>query len=364
MLTTFLKGMPDFRRRQGQMYELEYIFCFSILAILCGARSYRNIASFIEIHFKVLKEHFSLDWKNAPEYTTIRNIIKGVDSTALETAFRKFSLQLATRPDQSVAKLIAMDGKVLRKSFDNFNDKKAAQILSFFDAQEHFILGHVLIDDKSNEIPSAQALLKLLALENTICTLDALHLTAGTFEAAAQNNHGVLIQLKENQKNLLEDVQCLTNNNAPTDTYQQPTEYAHGRIENRTTQVYSDVNIIESEILNEDWETKIKAIVKVERRTERFNTVSRNYNPSQETAYYLANVPLTAEQANKSIRSHWGIENRNHYVRDVALEEDNSRIRINPFSMAVLRSFALNIFRANNVENISTVRIAFRSFGH
>ncbi|MGI8634316.1 MAG: ISAs1 family transposase, partial [Segetibacter sp.] len=353
MLTTFLKDIPDFRRRQGQMYELEHILCFSILAILCGAKSYRNIGSFIEIHFKSLKEHFFLRWKKPPGYTTIRNIIKGVDSSAMEAAFRKFSLHLSTLSEQPGARLIAMDGKVIRKSFDNFNDKKAAQILSFFDAQEHFILGHVLINDKSNEIPSAQALLKSLTIENAVYTLDALHLTTGTFEAAALNNQGVLIQLKENQKNLLEDVECLTNNNTPAQTHEPPAECGHGRIEKRTTKVYSDVNIIKNEILNEDWETKIITIAKVERKTERFDAVSKTYIPSEETAYFLANVALTAEQAHKSIRFHWGIENRNHYVRDVALQEDNSRIRINPFNIAVLRSFALNIFRANNIENIS-----------
>lgn len=353
MLTTFLKDIPDFRRRQGQMYELKYILFFSIVAILCGAKSYRNVASFIEIHFKALKEHFFLEWKNPPGYTTIRNIIKGVDSSALEAAFRKFALHLLTLSEQRGAKLIAMDGKVMRKSFDNFNDKKAAQILTFFDAQEHFILGHVLINDKSNEIPCAQALLKSLTLESAVYTLDALHLTIGTFEAAALNNQGVLIQLKENQKNLLEDVECLTKNNIPAQIHEQAAECGHGRIEKRTTKVYSDISIIKSEILNEDWETKIKTIAKVERKTERFDTVSKKYIPSEETAYFLSNVALTAGQAHKSIRFHWGIENRNHYVRDVALQEDNSRIRINPFNMAVLRSFALNILRANKIENIS-----------
>ena len=52
------------------------------------------------------------------------------------------------------------------------------------------------------------------------------------------------------------------------------------------------------------------------------------------------------------IRSHWLIENSNHYVRDVSMLEDFSRIRINPDNMARIRSFALNIMRKNNVENI------------
>jgi hypothetical protein len=51
--------------------------------------------------------------------------------------------------------------------------------------------------------------------------------------------------------------------------------------------------------------------------------------------------------------SHWGIENRAHYVRDVTLGEDASRIRNRPGVMARLRSLALNILRANGVRNVS-----------
>lgn len=53
------------------------------------------------------------------------------------------------------------------------------------------------------------------------------------------------------------------------------------------------------------------------------------------------------------IRSHWKIENKNHYVKDVTLHEDFSRIRKNPENIACLRSFALNVLRYNGIENVS-----------
>ena len=53
------------------------------------------------------------------------------------------------------------------------------------------------------------------------------------------------------------------------------------------------------------------------------------------------------------MRGHWGIENRSHYVRDRLLREDDSRIRRKPGIFARLRSFALNILRANGVTNVS-----------
>ncbi len=53
------------------------------------------------------------------------------------------------------------------------------------------------------------------------------------------------------------------------------------------------------------------------------------------------------------MRGHWGIENRAHHVRDRILREDDSRIRTRPGLFARLRSFALNILRANGVTNVS-----------
>ena len=49
----------------------------------------------------------------------------------------------------------------------------------------------------------------------------------------------------------------------------------------------------------------------------------------------------------------WGIENRDHYVRDVTLGEDASRIRQKPGGMARIRSAALNILRVNGIQNVS-----------
>jgi len=82
------------------------------------------------------------------------------------------------------------------------------------------------------------------------------------------------------------------------------------------------------------------------------NTKTKQYETSNEDSFYLSNKEFSAKQAQELIRSHWLIENSNHYVRDVSMLEDFSRIRINPDNIARIRSFALNIMRKNNVKNI------------
>lgn len=94
-------------------------------------------------------------------------------------------------------------------------------------------------------------------------------------------------------------------------------------------------------------------MVQVERKRWSYDTQNDAWKPSHETSYYIATPILSAATFCQAIRNHWAIENGDHCVRDVTLGEDKSRIRTNPHIFAKLRSFALNILRANHVKNVS-----------
>lgn len=105
--------------------------------------------------------------------------------------------------------------------------------------------------------------------------------------------------------------------------------------------------------MDDDWASRIKTVVQVKRSTDVFDTKAKRYVNRKETAYYLSNSKLeNAEICSRYVVRHWGIENKNHYVRDVALQEDASRVRKNPYNLSVLRSTAMNILRKNKVANI------------
>jgi len=146
MLQSFLSKIKDHRRKQGRRYLLEYILLFSIFAILSGADSYRKIAAYIEANYTVLDETFGLNWKRAPAYTTIRDIIQGTTSDEIEKQFRQYSGSLVS--SNTKKRFIAFDGKVLRGSFDHFNNQKAIQILSAFVTDSRIILAHEEIAEK------------------------------------------------------------------------------------------------------------------------------------------------------------------------------------------------------------------------
>ena len=175
-LLDVLADVPDPRRAQGQLYKLPHVLLFAILAIVTGCNSYRGVVTFIAVHRRRLNAAFGLTWKRAPAHTAIRYILQALDPAAVEVAFRRHAALLQAARATSGQGSIALDGKTLRGSFDKFNDRAAAQVLSAFATDTALVLAHMDIAEKSNEVPAAQRLLAELGIaDGAIVTLDALH---------------------------------------------------------------------------------------------------------------------------------------------------------------------------------------------
>jgi hypothetical protein len=172
-LLEILRQIPDHRRAEGKRFDLATVLLFTILGMIAGANSYRQIHDFIRIHRQRLNEAFGLSLRYAPSYTGLRGILQRVNSSALEAAFRAHAAALAAAPEGLVA--IAVDGKTLRGSFDAFADRKAAHMLSALRQCDRIVLGHMMVEEKSNEIPSAPELIEALGLRGCVFTLDAAH---------------------------------------------------------------------------------------------------------------------------------------------------------------------------------------------
>ena len=169
-----------------------------------------------------------------------------------------------------------------------------------------------------------------------------------TLETAKETGNEAIIQVKGNQKTLLHDCQTLAQTTRPDARYQEPLTKTRNRLERRKVELFISPALSDAE----KW-ALVKVVVKVERYRQVFDTKTKTWKNSDETAFYISTIVLSAPQFCQAIRQHWGIENSNHYVRDVTLGEDKSRIRTNPHIFAKLRSFALNILRHNQVDNVS-----------
>jgi hypothetical protein len=106
---------------------------------------------------------------------SIRFILQGLKAEDVEKAFREHAANLNSGETVSRVRALALDGKVLKGSFDAFNDTRAKQMLSAFAAGTALVLAHIEIDEKSNEIPAVQKLLEELDVADHIVTCDAMH---------------------------------------------------------------------------------------------------------------------------------------------------------------------------------------------
>jgi len=352
-LIALLSEIPDPRRAEGKLYQLPYVLLFSILAVVTGGNSYRSIKTFIAVNLDRLNSAFGLCWKRAPAHTAIRTILQSLDPKAVEQAFRRHAMGLLDGANDLSQRIVALDGKTLRRSFDHFRDRKAAQLLHAFDTQAGLVLGHIDIDEKSNEIPAAQQLLGELPVAHGTVTLDALHCQKKTFEAAAQAQAQALVQLKDNQPTLVQMVEtaCASQQPISSDTARNT---ARNRYETRTVEVFGATHAV----AGTEWQPLIETIVRVKRKVWHRNAKTGLLSGTSELAYYLVNFAAPACHAAAAIRGHWHVENKLHYTRDVTFLEDQSRIRRNPGVFARIRSFGYNILRRNQTDTVSQDRYA------
>src|SRR5271169_3914923 len=209
---TLLTEIEDPRRAEGKKYRLPHIVLFAILAMVSGANSYRGIHSFIDMHLARLRKVFGLKWRRAPAYRTIRIILQQLDTASVEQVFRRHAAILHEQASQDGQRHIAIDGKALRHSFDQFHDRKAAHILSAFASDAALVLAHLDCDEKSNEIPAVQALLRELGL--------------------------VIAQVKDNQPTLHQHVEQVCQSKAPVDQDTSRDANRRSRDETRLVEVF------------------------------------------------------------------------------------------------------------------------------
>ena len=170
-----------------------------------------------------------------------------------------------------------------------------------------------------------------------------------TLNEIKESGNSAVLQVKGNQPKLLKDCKDAGELNSAVDIYEEEYNKERNRIEKRTVELFTDFKITSKD----QWGNHIKVIVKVTRYCSRYNAKTKEWKDNNEIAYFISSSVFSAEFFCEIIRSHWGIENSNHYVRDVTLKEDKSRIRKNANIMAKIRSFTLNILRINKVTEIS-----------
>jgi predicted transposase YbfD/YdcC len=265
----------------------------------------------------------------------------------------------------SAGKLIAIDGKSLRRSFDCRDKSGMAHIVSAFAGENRVVLAQLGVLDKENEITAIPKLPAMLDLKGATVTIDAIGCQRNMVEQIVGSKGHFAIQVKDNQPTLLAKVATVLDDailDDPAGWKADPcedTDAGHGRIETLHVRVTTEVEHPGDE-LRALW-PQVKAIAAVERTRrikgrESGTTVERHY-------YILSNPRLTAKRVGEIIRGHWGIENTLHHVLDVSFDEDRSRVRKGhgAQNLSRLRRLTANLLQLNKSK--TSIRIQRKKCG-
>jgi predicted transposase YbfD/YdcC len=331
------EGLEDPRTGNAGLHDLHELLMIALCTVLCGGQTAVDMGLFVRAKEPFLRGFLTLA-NGLPSHDTFSRLFRLLDPAQFQAAFRRFMAGFAAQCQG----VVAIDGKVLRRSFDQASGKAALHMVSAWGCEQRMVLAQIATDAKSNEITAVPALLKLLSLQGTIVTTDAMNCQRAIAQQIVDQGGDYALALKGNQGTLHDDVRtCLEDPATKTATAKPDVDAGHGRIETRTATVCSDIGWLG----DHRW-PGLAAIGKVVRTRE------TAVKTTTETAYYLLSTALSPERFNEVVRSHWGVENQLHWRLDVVMNEDQDRARLGhaPENLAVLRHMALNVMQKDSAK--------------
>lgn len=349
-LLRFFEDLPDPRGR-NRLHKLTDMLVIAILAVICGADGWEDVALFGRAKQKWFRTFLELP-RGIPSHDTFGRVFARLNPEAFEACFAAWIGSLAESTD---GRLIAIDGKAIRRSFEHAWDKSGmAHLVSAFVGSNQMVFGQCKVDGKSNEIVAIPKLLELIDVKGATVTIDAIGCQKQIAGQIVQQGGNYVLAVKDNQQKLHEKVQAVMaearqeNLRGWSADYHEQTEAGHGRIETRKVWCVSDVQWLGP--VAQDW-PGLRSLAMLEATRQ----VS-GQSPTTEYRYYISSLDGGDAQAmGACIRGHWGIENRLHWLLDMTFQEDASRIRKGhgAENYSRLRRIALNLLRQDTTVKAS-----------
>lgn len=327
------KAIPDPRIERGRKHLLEDIIFITIVSILSGADDWNEIEMFGKLKIDWFRKYSPLP-NGIPSHDTFNRVFSLLDPKKYtQLAMELFSSNILEGLD-----LISIDGKTVRRSLDKNNNKFPIHIVSAWSSRNSISLGQVKVDEKSNEITAIPDLLSLINVTNSVVSIDAIGCQKKIVEKIIEQKGDYAIALKGNQPTLHKEVmnyfemQIVSGFEGDKVGYSKSEENKHGRNEKREYWLLTNIDWISQK---EEWKG-IKSVGMV--RSER----EYQGKKSIESRYFISSL-TDSDLFQKSVRTHWQIENSCHWILDVAFREDDSRIRAGyaAENFSVMRKIAL-----------------------
>jgi predicted transposase YbfD/YdcC len=308
------------------------VLVIAVCTLLCAGETFNDMEEFGKAKHDWFKTFLALP-NGIPSHDTFNRVFAALDPQQFLDCFLRWTQSLR----QAVAQeIVALDGKALRRALDQ--DQSVKYIVSAWAESNGLVLGQLKVADKSNEITAVPELLRVLELSGCIVTTDAMgcqkKIAGGIIEADAD----YVLALKGNQETVHEEVKTFLDAAVAE-------RRAVLRLEIR--RYYQSAEISWFADLDQ-WEG-LQSVGMVESLRE------INGKTSVERRYYLSSLPLGVATFARAVRSHWGVENKVHWIMDVCFREDQSRARAGyaAENLATLRRLALNTLRKEKTKKRS-----------
>ena len=375
-LLDILAEVSDPRHKKGKRHPLTSILALIVIGLLANHKGYTSIATWAR-NQPELPKALGFTSPKTPCAATIHNLLKRLDVVRLEAALTKWvfsqfeSYQVSETQDLEG---VAIDGKELCGSKAPETGFRT-HLLSAVSHEIGVVLAECAVDGKTNEIPISTELLKAFDVIGKVVTTDAL-LTQKTFcEEVIESQADYALPVKENQKNMYDDIHDLFRPFSETD----PPEVEERKFENLHTEegahldTHTDVEkarggittrtVTASTVLTGhiDWRGLAQVYCyETHKENTKTGQISRH---KQYGITSLSPEVASAKDLLKLQRGHWTIENKVHWVRDTVFREDASQARTGsmPHVMAALRNTAMSVLRFNGYTKIAETLRLFAS---
>jgi predicted transposase YbfD/YdcC len=329
--------LPDPRADNARHDLLEVLF-IALAAVLCGADGCSEMEEFGQSKEGLLRLFLRLE-HGIPSHDTFSRVFRLLKPQAFESAFRHFMAAFAKANGFKLTGVVAVDGKALRGAYERGGRATPLQLVNVFAVDARMAMAQQKAVGR-NETAGALEVLELLSLEGCIVTADALHCHRA-FAAAVRDRGGdYVLAIKANRGRLFTAVTQQFARSGQRSTAEQIDRSTHDRREARRATVMRNTTLASF--------YGFPGAAAVGRITSR--RCLRGQRADQPVVrHYLLSKYISPKRLLHVTRSHWGIENRLHWVLDVHFAEDASRARKDnaPENLAILRRLALNILRAN-----------------
>jgi predicted transposase YbfD/YdcC len=332
--------IEDPRIERTKRHQLVDILCLAVLAVIAGAEGWEEVEEFGRQKRDWLKKFLRLPG-GVPSHDTISRVFRQLKPAAFQEGFNRWMESLH---EHLGLRLVAIDGKTLRRSHDRKTMKSALHAVCAWSVENHLVLGQQAVDEKSNEITAIPELLELLELKGAIVTIDAMGCQKEIAARIVKGGGDYVLAVKDNQPKLHAALQeyflrLHETEFADGDCRRHETrDKAHGRCEER----YYYQSPVPEELgeLAPEWK-ELGSVGQVVAITQ------RDGRETSEVRYYIGSLKPSVKRFAAAVRGHWGIENSLHWVLDVTFDEDRSRIRKDhgPDNFALLRRFAVSLIK-------------------